>query len=79
MIVVQHLLQKNSGEVSVNEKYKILGTSVEAILCLPVSNADCEREQHRILQEFFQICQYQSMLLEVLDLGSCVLLEPKRA
>jgi hypothetical protein len=31
------------GKVSVNEKYKILGTFVKAMLCLPVSNADCER------------------------------------
>ena len=31
------------GKVSVNEKYKILGTFVKAMLRLPVSNADCER------------------------------------
>ena len=30
-------------------------------------------------QQFFQICQYLSMLLEASVLGSCVLLEPKQA
>lgn len=31
------------AKVVVNEKYRNLGTFVKAMLCLPVSNADCER------------------------------------
>ena len=31
------------GNVALNEKYRILGRFVKAMLCLPISNADCER------------------------------------
>ena len=31
------------GNVVLNEKYRILGRFVKAMLCLPISNADCDR------------------------------------
>ena len=31
------------ANVALNEKYRILGRFVKAMLCLPISNADCER------------------------------------